>query len=99
VHNQVEAVLEGTDALIATPKRLHMLFLKNWINLTRLQLVVLDDAHLLLKHGHKVALDRLGISLHKCQRLAFTEEFNEKVASLTVNLMPFAKVVEVNGEQ
>jgi len=96
LQDQVNELYEGTDVVIATPKRLTTLFLRNWINLNQLQLLILDDADLLLKNGHKVNIDKLAISLPKCQHIVFTQTYTERFCEQLRLLMPYAKVVEVD---
>ena len=99
IQDQVDDMYDGTDVVIATPKRLAMLFIKNWINLNKLQVLILDDANILLKNGHKTSIDKLAVSLPKCQHIAFTQEINEKICTQLNQLMPYAKIVEVEEQE
>lgn len=95
IQDQIDELYEGTDVVIATPKRLHSIFLQNGVNINKLQMFIMDDASTIIKNGHKVVIHRLAESLPRCQKLVFTDELTSRLVEATESLMPFAKVVEI----
>lgn len=95
VEDQVDELYEGSDIVIATPKRLALLFLRNWINLNKLQQMFIDDAQLLIKNGHKQSIDKVAVSLPKCQRVVFATEMNDRMRESFNQLVSYAKIVSV----
>ena len=102
IQDQIDDLYEGTDVVIATPKRLHTIFLQNGININKLQMFIVDDASTIIRNGHKVVIHRFSESLPRCQKLVFTEEMTDRLIEATEGLMPFAKIIEakriMNGE-
>jgi ATP-dependent RNA helicase RhlE len=86
----------GTDLVIGTPKRTLELYLTRNLNLNKLKLFVIDDAELMVKNAWQGQIDRLGLSLPKCQRLFFTSDLNEKVQKLVDKFTNAPQVVEVD---
>jgi superfamily II DNA/RNA helicase len=95
IQDQIDDLYEGTDVVFATPKRLHTIFLQNGVNINKLQMFIVDDASVIIKNGHKVVIHRLKDSLPRCQKLVFTEEMTDRLLEATEEMMPFAKVVEI----
>ena len=98
IQDQIDDLYEGTDVVIATPKRLLTIFLQNGININKLQMFIVDDASTIIKNGHKVVIHRLHESLPRCQKLVFTETLTPRLVEATHDLMPFAKVVQIDEE-
>ena len=92
---QGEEIYMGSDVVIGTPKRLFDLYLKQNLNLNILKFFIIDDAELMVKHQYHSPIERLLQSLPKCQRLAFTNDFNPKVEALISRMMDNPTIVEV----
>jgi len=95
IDKQGEEIYMGSDVVIGTPRRLFDLYLKQNLNLNKLKFFVLDDAELMIKHQYQSQIERLLQSLPKCQRLAFTNDFNPKVEALVSRIMIHPTIVEV----
>lgn len=97
IQKQRDELYAGTDVVITTPQRLLKIFLKNGININKLKLFIIDDASKVAITANKVAIERIGESLPKCQRLLFTEVMTDKISEITRHIMPYAKLVEVTA--
>ena len=95
IDKQAEEVYVGTDILIGTPKRvLDLYFLRN-LNLNKIKLFVIDDAEMMPKIAAQGHIDRLALSLPKCQHLVFTNDLNEKVEKLMKKFIVSPQIIEV----
>jgi ATP-dependent RNA helicase RhlE len=69
---QMDALAEGADIVVATPDRARAIYLKLGLNLNKVELLVMDDAELIVKQGLQLPVAELNNALIKCQRLVFT---------------------------
>ena len=86
METQLDALAEGADIVVSTPDRARAIYLKLALNLNRIQLLVLDDADLMVKQGFQLPITELANSITKCQHLVFTEVMHAK---LGIMLQPF----------
>ncbi|MFD2550270.1 DEAD/DEAH box helicase [Bizionia sediminis] len=93
IEKQKDDIYVGTDIIIATPKRLNKLYFINGIHLGELQILALDDAHLILQANFQNDVLRVSDSLKKCQYLIFTEVLSAKLKSLEHSMMHHAELV------
>lgn len=98
IQEQNEAIYAGTDLVIGTPKRVLEIYFNKNLNINKLKLFVIDDAELMIKHAWQGQIDRLGLSLPKCQHLVFTESLNEKVEKLIHKFMVAPNIVHFTPE-
>ncbi len=95
IEKQAEEVQKGIDILIGTPKRImEHYFLWN-LNLNKIKLFAIDDTETMPKISAQGDIDRLALSLPKCQHLVFTTELNEKVEKLIKKFIIAPQIVEV----
>ena len=71
-------IFDGTEIIIANPKRLYESYIQNGFNVSQLKLFILDDAIEHFKDGYKMQLSRIVESLPRCQHLYFSNTFNDK---------------------
>lgn len=95
IDKQTEAIYFGTDIVIGTPKRVMEIYFKKNFNLNKIKLFVIDDAEMMIKISAQGHIDRLALSLPKCQHLVFGNEFSEKVEKLIEKFIIAPIVVEV----
>lgn len=95
IDKQTEAIYFGTDIVIGTPKRVMEIYFKKNFNLNKIKLFVIDDAEMMIKISAQGHIDRLALSLPKCQHLVFANELNEKVEKLIEKFIISPIVVEV----
>lgn len=80
---QIEALREGVDVVIATPGRLLDLAQKNALDLSEVEICVLDEADRLLSLGFSQELKQVLLRLpSKRQQLLFSATFPPKVMNL-----------------
>jgi ATP-dependent RNA helicase RhlE len=95
IDKEAAEVYLGTDILIGTPKRiLDLYFLRN-LNLNKIKLFVIDDAEMMIKISAQGHIDRLALSLPKCQHLIFTDNLTEKIEKLIHKFIVAPQIIEV----
>ena len=94
VEHQKDAIYIGMDIVIATPKRLSKLYFLNGVNLTQLQMIVVEDAEFLVGKSFHTDIDRISESV-KCQHVVFAEKYDDKLNRLKELFMEVSQVVSV----
>lgn len=92
---QTEAIYFGTDIVIGTAKRVLEIYFRKNFNLNKIKLFVIDDAEMIIKHGLQGQIDRLALSLPKCQHLVFTNDLTPKIEKLIEKFIIAPIVIEV----
>jgi len=88
-------IFDGTEIIVATPKRLYELYIQNGFNVGKLKLLILDDMVDQFRTGHKMHLIRLFESLPKCQHLYFSTTFAERrTAEFIEEYLPIYQTIE-----
>jgi superfamily II DNA/RNA helicase len=95
IEAQMDALADGADIVIATPDRARALYLKLGLNLNKVELLVLDDADLIVKQGLQLPVAELANSIDKCQHLVFTEVLHDKLNRMIEPIMKVPAVVEI----
>lgn len=99
INTQIENIEQGVDILIATPGRLLELIMKEHIDLSSLQTLVLDEADRMLDMGFIIDIRRILKKLpEQRQTLFFSATFNDDVFTLSNELLHQPELVEV-GER
>jgi ATP-dependent RNA helicase RhlE len=94
---QTEAIYFGTDIVIGTAKRVLEIYFRKNFNLNKIKLFVIDDAEMVIKNGLQGQIDRLALSLPKCQHLVFTNELNGKIERLIEKFIIAPIIIEVEA--
>ncbi len=94
---QTEAIYFGTDIVIGTAKRVLEIYFRKNFNLNKIKLFVIDDAEMVIKNGLQGQIDRLALSLPKCQHLVFTNELTPKIEKLIEKFIIAPIIVEVEN--
>lgn len=95
IEKEAAEIYVGTDILIGTPKRiLDLYFIRN-LNLNKIKIFAIDDAEMMIKIAAQGHIDRLALSLPKCQHLVFTDGLNEKIEKLIHKFIVAPHVIEV----
>ncbi|WOD43949.1 DEAD/DEAH box helicase [Hwangdonia lutea] len=92
---QRDEIYEGTDIVIATPKRLNRLFYLNGINLNKLQMCIIEDADFLFRNNNLAEVTRTPESIGKCQYLVFAEKFDARFKRWQNSFMYNAQIVKI----
>jgi ATP-dependent RNA helicase RhlE len=96
IDKQTEAIYFGTDIVIGTAKRIMEIYIRKNFNITKIKILAFDDADEIAKLNVFSYLERLSLSLPKCQHLVFAKELNVKVDKITDKFLINPTVVEVN---
>ncbi|MGN6398093.1 MAG: DEAD/DEAH box helicase [Mucilaginibacter sp.] len=94
--NQMDALAEGADIVVATPERARAIYLKLGLNLNKIELLIIDDADLIVKQGLQLPVTELANSITKCQHLVFTSVIHDKLNRMIEHFMQSAAVVEID---
>lgn len=95
IDKQTEAIYFGTDIVIATPRRLMEIYIRKTLNITKIKVLAFDDTEILVKENIFSYLERLSLSLPKCQHLVFAKEINSKVQKIIDKFLINPFMVEV----
>lgn len=77
----------GIDVLIGTPNKLNSMFSGAGFNVNRLQMIIVDDADILLRNRMDATIKRISDSINKTQRIFFCSEITEKIEFLVEKIM------------
>lgn len=100
IDEQVAALSQGVDVVVATPGRLLDLVFRQAIALSDVRALVLDEADRLLDAGFSEELDTLLAALpDERQTLLFSATLPERVLELTARLMREPKTVRIDETQ
>ena len=98
INVQLDALRQGCDVLVATPGRLLELIMKNLIDLSKLQALVLDEADHMLDMGFMIDIQRILKKLPESrQTLFFSATFNDEIFALSKTLLKDPQLIEVNS--
>jgi superfamily II DNA/RNA helicase len=95
MQDQMDALADGADIVVATPDRARAIYLKLALNLNKIELLVVDDADLIVKQGLQLPVAELANSITKAQRLVFTEVLHDKLSKMIDPFMKQPAIVEV----
>ena len=94
---QIESLEKGTDVLIATPGRMFDLVSQKALNLTRVEILVVDEADHMLDMGFIKDIKDLMHHLPKRrQTLFFSATINEKIKKLAYSLVTEAIHIQIS---
>lgn len=97
---QRDLLAEGVDVVIGTPERVQPFYYKTGINVTQLQMFVVDGADHITRLGTHTATKQLGENMPaKCQHLVFTEVIHPKVENMIEDFMNFPSYIEVKAQK
>lgn len=95
VEAQMDAMANGADIVVATPDRARAIYLKLGLDVNKIELLVIDDAELIVKQGLQLPVTELADSIPKCQHLVFTEVLHERLNKMIAPFMKQPAIVEV----
>lgn len=91
----IQELLDGIDIVVATPPRARAVYLKLGLNLNRLQMLIVDDAEVIVKQGMQLPVCELARSAGKVQHLIFTSVVHDKLNHMLDQFMEFPVTIEV----
>lgn len=92
---QMNAMADGADIVVTTPDRARAIYLKLGLDVNKIELLVIDDAELIVKQGLQLPATELEHSIPKCQHLVFTEVLHERLNKMITPFMKQPAIVEV----
>jgi superfamily II DNA/RNA helicase len=95
IEAQMDALADGADVVVATPDRARAIYLKLGLNLNKVELLIVDDADLIIKQGMQLPVAELANSIDKAQHLVFTEVIHDKLWKMIDPFMKMPATVEV----
>ncbi|MCC8408217.1 DEAD/DEAH box helicase [Mucilaginibacter sp. UR6-1] len=95
IEAQLDAMANGADIVVATPDRARAIYLKLGLDVNKIELLVIDDAELIVKQGLQLPVTELAHSIPKCQHLVFTEVLHERLNKMISPFMRQPATVEV----
>jgi ATP-dependent RNA helicase RhlE len=97
--NQLEAIEQGVEIVIATPGRFMDIYRKGAIDLTTVKTLVLDEADRLMDMGFMPQLRTiLEVIPRKRQNMLFSATYPPKVEELSYEFLEFPTKIEVEAE-
>jgi len=97
IDKQAEAIYFGADVVIGTPVRVLELYFKKNLNINQIKLFAIDDAEMIIKNSNQGQIDRLALSLPKCQHLVFTTDYSAKVERLIEKFIVAPQFIEIEA--
>lgn len=95
INSQINKMRKGVDIIVATPGRLLDLVDQNEINLSHIEVMVLDEADRMLDMGFMHDIRRILKLLPKVrQNLLFSATFSNEIKKLANDLLNHPKVIE-----
>nr|WP_250318164.1 DEAD/DEAH box helicase [Pedobacter sp. B4-66] len=91
----IQELLDGIDIVVATPTRARAVYLKLGLNLNRLQMLIVDDAEVIVKQGMQLPVCELARSAGKVQQLIFTTVVHDKLNHMIDQFTNFPTTIEV----
>ncbi|HEY5691836.1 MAG TPA: DEAD/DEAH box helicase [Cyclobacteriaceae bacterium] len=96
---QLKALRDGVDVIVATPGRFMELYLRNEIPAKQLKTLVIDEADRMMDMGFMQQLRKLFEVLPpKRQNLLFSATFSQKVETLTEEFLEFPHKIEITPQ-
>jgi superfamily II DNA/RNA helicase len=95
IEAQMDAMAEGADIVVATPDRARAIYLKLGLNTNKIELLVVDDAELIVKQGLQLPVVELANSINKGQHLIFTEVIHDRLNKMIAPFMKQPSIVEI----
>jgi ATP-dependent RNA helicase RhlE len=97
--NQIKTLNEGVDVLVTTPGRMFDLISQGFVDVSKLEIFVLDEADLMLDLGfNKDIQDLIGKIPKNRQTLFFTATISKKIKSLAYDVVRDAIRIHVSPQ-
>ena len=88
-------LVDGVDIVVGLPTRARAIYLKLGLNMSKLQMFIVDDAEVIVKQGMQLPVCELARSAGKCQHLIFTTVVHEKLNNMIDQFLNFPTTLEV----
>lgn len=99
INRQIQELRNGTDILIATPGRLLDLVSQGIINLSQVEILILDEADRMMDMGFIHDIKKiLKLVPAKRQNLLFSATFSEEIKRLSSSILKNPQIIEVSKQ-
>jgi ATP-dependent RNA helicase RhlE len=95
MESDINDLVDGIDIVVAIPTRARAIYLKLGLNLSKLQMFIVDDAEVIVKQGMQLPVCELARSAGRCQHLVFTTVAHDKMHQMVDQFMNFPTILEV----
>ncbi len=92
---QKDEIYDGLDILICTPKRLTELININGVPMTKISLIVVDNADEVMASPYHAIIHRIGDGVKKAQFVLASENWHQRFETIDENLMKNPITIEV----
>jgi superfamily II DNA/RNA helicase len=87
IQYQKDEIYDGLDILICTPKRLTELMNINGVPLTKINLIVIDEADEVMASSYHPVIYRIGDGVKKAQFIVSSKSWHQRFDTIDENLM------------
>jgi ATP-dependent RNA helicase RhlE len=93
---QVLELTDGVDIIVATPDRARAAYLKLGLNLNKIQMLIIDDADVIIKNGLQLPAVEIARGITKGQFLVFSAVTHDRLTKMYDYFLVNPDVVEVD---
>ncbi|GAF05657.1 ATP-dependent RNA helicase RhlE [Saccharicrinis fermentans DSM 9555 = JCM 21142] len=87
IQYQKDEIYDGLDVLICTPKRLTELVNINGVPMTKISLIIMDDADTLITNRYHSIIYRIGDGVKKAQMIIAADKWHNKFDDLSERIL------------
>ncbi|TLX74699.1 DEAD/DEAH box helicase [Labilibacter sediminis] len=98
IQYQKDEIYDGLDVLICTPKRLTELVNINGVPMTKISLIVMDEADTLITNRYHSIIYRIGDGVKKAQMLIAANKWHNKFEDLSDRILKNPMIIETEEE-
>jgi ATP-dependent RNA helicase RhlE len=93
---QVLELTDGVDIIVATPDRARAAYLKLGLNLNKIQMLIVDDADVIIKNGLQLPTVEIARGIIKGQFLVFSAVMHDRLSKMYDYFLVNPDIVEVH---
>ncbi len=93
---QVLELTDGVDIIVATPDRARAAYLKLGLNLNKIQMLIIDDADIIIKNGLQLPTVEIARGITKGQFLVFSAVTHDRLVKMYDYFLVNPDIIEVD---
>lgn len=93
---QLDNLADGADIVIATPAQARFIYLKLALNLNKIALYIIDDAHIIVKNKLQLPVKEIANSIGKAQYLVFSENYSPSIDKMVDSFLDMPAIISVD---
>ena len=97
IQYQKDEVYDGLDVLICTPKRLTELVNINGVPMTKISLIMMDDADTIMLNRYHPIIYRIGDGVKKAQIIIAADKWHHKIDDLSEMILKNPLIIEIEA--